>query len=47
MDRQQWPDSQSGSAPYFQDVRVDALDDHTVKFSLPFVGLDMVFGVSR
>ena len=47
LDRQQWPDSQSGSATYFQDVTVEALDDHTVKFTLPFVGVDMVSRVSR
>ena len=47
MERQQWPDSQSGSATYFKDVTVEAIDDHTVKFVLPFVGVDMVARVSR
>ena len=47
MERQQWPDSQSGSATYFEDVEVEAIDDHTVKFTLPFVGVDMVARVSR
>jgi len=47
LERQQWPDSQSGSATYFKDVTVEAVDDHTVKFTLPFVGVDMVSRVSR
>ena len=42
-----WPDSQSGAATYFRDAVVEAVDDHTVKIAIPFVGVDMVARVSR
>jgi len=47
FERIQLPDSQSGAASYFKDAVVEALDDHTVKITIPFVGVDMVARVSR
>ena len=47
FERIQWPDSQSGAANYFKDATVTAPDDHTVKITVPFVGVDMVARVSR
>ena len=47
LERQQWPDSQSGSAQFFSEAVAEAVDDHTVKITIPFVGVDMVARVSR
>ena len=47
FERIQWEDSQSGAATYFKDATVEAIDDHTVKIVIPFVGVDMIARISR
>jgi ABC-type transport system substrate-binding protein len=47
FERIQWPDSQSGATEFFKEAVVEAVDEHTVKITIPFVGLDMVARVSR